>query len=324
MLRSTPAPDSMLNAPAKPDHIARLVRQRRVLEARSLLLQTIRAFFRERGFLEVETPVRVAAPANEDYIDAIPAGDAYLRTSPELHMKRLLAAGYARVFQIGPCFRAGEKGQRHLPGFTMLEWYRAEADYLDILADTIELLQSCSRALHGDTVFTTAGQVIDVGGPWQRLQVADACQQFAGVPPKKLLSQGTFDHVLVETIEPNLGKGRPTVLLDYPVELAALARPKPDNPTVAERWELYIAGLELANAFSELTDPEEQARRFAASAELRQRQGRTAYPVDQPFMDALASGLPASGGIALGVDRLLMVLLDLACINDAVAFVGPE
>jgi len=298
------------NVPAKRD----------ILAVRSRLLRLIRRFFYERNAIEVETPVRVRAPALEEYIDAEPSGDAYLRTSPELHMKRLMAAGHGHIFQIGPCFRKGESGRLHHPEFTMLEWYRAGADYRDILDETRSLVRSVARGLLGGCAFEYGGTPVDLDADWQVITVADAFAEYAKADVASALRSDRFHALLVEKIEPRLGIGRPSVLIDYPIELAALARSKPAHPTVAERWELYIAGVELANAFSELTDAGEQRRRFADCAAFRRKTGNAAYPLDESFMQALSDGMPNTAGCALGVDRLMMVLTGADDIGDVVAF----
>ena len=305
---------------AKPDDQTRLRELLPVLVHRQSLLGAIRGFFLSRGYLEVQTPVRIPAPALEDYIDAEPAGEQFLRTSPELHMKRLLAAGCTRLFQLGPCFRRGEEGRRHLPEFTMLEWYRAPADYRDILADTVGLLCCAAAAVVGGTRLLYGGSEVDVEAPWEELTVDEAFSRHTRTTATQAVEAGEFERLLADSVEPHLGHGRPTVLFDYPLSLGGLARRKAGDPPRAERWELYVAGLELANAYSELTDAEEQRRRFAATAELRRRQGRPVYPMDQRFLDALDSGLPPCGGIALGVDRLLMVLCGAESLSDVVAF----
>lgn len=298
----------------------RLRRLRPTLELRAAAFAAIRVFFAERGFLAIETPVRLPAPALEDYIEAEPSGDHWLRTSPELHMKRLLAAGYERICQIGPCFRQGEQGRRHLPEFTMLEWYRLHADHEDILADTIALVRQVVQSVLGTLACPFRGQVIDFGGDWERLTVAEAFTRFAGRDLDEAIDRGEFEQVLVEQVEPHLGIGHPTVLGEYPLACSGLSRPIPGRPDRVERWELYAAGLELGNACSELTDPDEQAARFAACAELRRREGRPVYPVDEPFMAALRQGMPPAAGIAIGLDRLVMVLANLDDLAETVAF----
>ena len=266
----------------------RLRSLRAALALRSRILQAVRAYFLECDFLEVETPVRVAAPALELHIDAEPAGAGYLRTSPELHMKRLLAAGYERIFQIGPCFRRGERGALHHPEYTMLEWYRSDADYLDVLADTKAMLSRVAKTVHGALDMVYRGRPIDLA-TWERLDVDEAFLLHAGWSPLRAFDADRFDLDLVDCVEPALPPGNPAVLIDYPVEAGALARPKPSRPGVAERWELYIGGLELANAYSELTDAEEQERRFADCASRRRTLGREVYPVDRAFLPKTSS-----------------------------------
>ena len=301
--------------------LARIRMRRKLgnLELRSRVLQAIRAFVADRDFVEMETPVRVRAPALEQHIDAEPSGDAYLRTSPELHMKRLVAAGAERIYQMGPCFRRGERGDLHHPEFTMLEWFRAHADYTDILVDAKSLILHVARAVTGSDEITYQGRRIDLVR-WERLLVDEAFLLNAGWSPVAGYDGDRFDLDLVEKVEPALPGDVPVVLSDYPAAAAALARRKPSDERVAERWELYIGGLELANAYSELTDAGEQAERFQACAAQREAAGREVYPVDEAFLEALAAGLPPCGGIALGVDRLVMLLADAATLDEVVAF----
>jgi lysyl-tRNA synthetase class 2 len=298
----------------------RLERLRPVLELRAGMYAVIHTFFHDRQFLAVDTPVRLPAPALEDYIEAEPAGEQWLRTSPELHMKRLLAAGYERIYQVGPCFRQGERGRSHLPEFTMLEWYRLHADHEAILADTVELLQSVLQATKGSLACQFRRQEIDFGSPWERVTVEQAFQRYAQRDVDQAIAAGEFEEVLVTQVEPHLGNGRPTVLEEYPLACSGLSRPIADRPNRVERWELYVAGLELGNACSELTDPEEQAARFAACADLRRAEGRPVYPIDEPFMAALRAGMPPAAGIAIGLDRLVLILADLDDLADTVAF----
>lgn len=290
------------------------------LRLRSNALQAIRGFFLSREFVEVDTPIRLPAPALEEFIDAVPSGDWYLRTSPELHMKRLLVSGMPRIFQMGPCFRHGERGAHHSPEFTMLEWYRTDADYEDILSDTEALIREVSRSVLGSSVLTFDGSDIDVDLPWERITVADAFQRYAGWNPLNGFDGDRFDLDLVNKVEPALPRDRGVVLVDYPAEVAALARRSASDPRVAERWELYLGGIELANAFSELTDAAEQRRRFEACAAERAAAGREVYPLDRPFLDALEKGLPPSGGIALGVDRLVMLLANAPALRSVIPF----
>jgi lysyl-tRNA synthetase class 2 len=290
---------------------ARLRALRPALELRSRVLSAIRAFFLDRDFLEVETPVRLPTPALERHIDAEPSGAGFLRTSPELHMKRLLAAGHERLFQMGPCFRKGERGARHHPEYTMLEWYRANADYLEILRDTTDLLA---------TLAPLAPQSSTINHSPLTIRVRDAFLQHAGWDPVAAYDADRFERDLVARVEPALPRDRPVVLMDYPAPAAALSRRKPGDAAVAERWELYLDGVEIANAFSELTDAAEQRARFKAWAEERRAAGCEVYPLDEAFLAALETGLPPSGGIALGVDRLVMVLAGATSLDAVIAF----
>lgn len=315
----------MPNGSAKPDAGNRLKRLRRALEARHRLTAEMRAFFGERDFLEVETPVRLQSPAMEDHIEAEPSGSWYLRTSPELQMKRLLAAGYPRVYQVGPCFRRGERGRFHLPEFSMLEWYRSQADCNAILDDTRALLKRVVPAVTGRSGLRFRGHDIALESPWQDMSVDEAFERFSpGISVDDAVAGGTFETVLVEHIEPHLGYEVPAVLRNFPLALSGLARRCRGRPDRAERWELYLAGVEIANAYSELNDPVEQASRFEASATLRRAQGREVYPLDAHFMTALQEGMPPAGGIALGVDRLLMVLLNASSMHEVVPFPPEE
>lgn len=283
------------------------------------MLRAIRGFFLDNGFIEVETPVLVDFPALELNIDAERTSAGYLRTSPELAMKKMLAAGYERIFEVGPCFRRGERGSLHNPEYTMLEWYRAHAGYMDVLADARTLICRIAQDVLGSTRITHAGNDIELDGEWQTMTVAEAYTRFAGWNPVAEFDQERFDLDLVSKVEPALSRSRPVVLMDYPADVAALARLKPDNEAVAERWELYVGGVELANAFGELTDADEQRARFETCSLERRSQGREAYAIDEEFMEALEE-MPASAGVALGIDRLLMLLTDSRSLDDVLPF----
>ncbi|MBQ6338400.1 MAG: EF-P lysine aminoacylase GenX [Kiritimatiellae bacterium] len=272
------------------------------LKVRAGVLRTIRAFFDARGFVEVETPTRIPAPAPEPHIDCPASGDWFLRASPELQMKKLLAAGLPRLYQIGPCFREGERGRRHSPEFTMLEWYRAEADYTDIARDMEELVRAILWARGSAPL------------PFARLTVREAYIRWAGWDPVEDWNQDRFDFDMATKIEPNLPKG-PLFLTDYPAPAASLARLRADDPRVAERWELYVDGMEIANAFTELTDSVEQRKRFEAARAERRVLGEADYPLDEDFLSALAR-MPPAGGVALGVDRLVMLACGAASIDE--------
>jgi lysyl-tRNA synthetase class 2 len=295
-----------------------LTKKHATLEKRARILQKIRAFFIKSNFLEVETPLRIPANAPEQYIDAVSSDAWFLQTSPELCMKRLLAAGYERIFQISHCWRSGERGRFHLPEYTMLEWYRSHCDYLSLMDDCERLLLS----LTDQTELNWQGQKIDLSPPWPRITVTEAFARYAPIDLEQALATQTFDEHMALSIEPQLPKTRPVFLCEYPCQHAALARLKPTDNHVAERFELYIGGLELANAFSELNDAHEQRARFTAEEQARRTAGKPFYPSPEPFLNELEL-LPDSAGIALGIDRLIMLLCDLSTIDDCVCFT-PE
>ncbi len=295
-----------------------LAGKRYTLEKRARIIQQIRAFFIEKNFLEIETPQRIPANAPELHIDAIPSTDWFLQTSPELCMKRLLAAGYDKLFQICRCWRAAERGKKHLPEYTMLEWYRSHCDYHQLMRDCEALFLH----LAPEQQLSWQGEMIDLSPPWPRITIAEAFSQFSSIPLETALATDEFDVVMALEIEPKLPIHRPTFLIEYPEKHAALARKKPADPLVAERFELYIGGLELANAFSELTDPTEQQQRFTKEEQQRQKAGKTPYPTPSPFLRELAT-LPPSAGIALGIDRLIMLFCDQKIIDNVVCFT-PE
>jgi lysyl-tRNA synthetase class 2 len=298
----------------------RLVNCRPVVALKSGLLSSIRDFFHAHGYLEVETPVVVPTPALELHIDACRAGRDFLRTSPELHMKRLLCAGYERIFQVGPCFRAGERGNLHNPEFTMLEWYRAKADYMDILDETRELLLHCAHKCLGRTWIDKNGVRINLSAEWQIFSVAGLFEKYAGWNPAVNFDEKRFEADLLSRVEPRLPKDRPVILMDYPAELAALARLKKDDRRLAERWELYLGGIEIANAFSELTDASEQRKRFEDCARKRAVMGAEAYEPDAEFLAALEDGMPECAGIAIGIDRLVMIFAGNDSLDQVIPF----
>lgn len=300
-----------------------LSRKKEALAARAEIIREIRRFFYEEGYLEVDTPLRIPAPAPESHIDAIPSGEWFLQTSPELAMKRLLAAGYGRIYQICKCWRDGERGRRHLPEFTMLEWYRADSDYYDLMDDCEALIGRVAAALGSGNKLNFQGHEIDLQGKWERITVAEAFRRYTRQSMGEALQCGLFDELMVEEIEPRLGLTAPVFIHDYPASRGALARLKANDPDVAERFELYIGGLELANAFTELTDPVEQRTRFIREQEYRLSIGKENYSMPEKFLDELPN-MPASAGIALGLDRLVMVLLDTSSIDQVVAFTPEE
>ena len=290
------------------------------LELRSRVIRAVRAYFEGEGFLEVQTPILTRCPAPEAHIDAVATADCgFLVTSPELYMKRLLASGLERIFQITPVFRAGELGRLHHPEFTLLEWYRLGSDYVQLQWDCRSLLRQVCDAVGRSTAFHYAGRELWVNGPWERLTVRDAFSRYAGWEPGSEVSQDRFDVDLVEKVEPRLGFPSPTILCDYPADQAALARLKPGDSAVAERFELYWAGIELANGFSELTDPVEQRERFEKTLKLRREAGHSPYPMPEVFLESL-NQLPPCAGIALGIDRLVLILAGESHLDRVVAF----
>ncbi len=326
-------------------------RHRGNLILRGKIIQAIRRFFAEEGFVEIETPYLVPSPGMEPHLVALetnvqtPDGEKkkiYLHTSPEYCMKKLLAQGWDRIFQICRVFRDEEVSRTHQVEFTMLEWYRAHADYRKIMEDCEGLLDFLSREILKGPELIYQGKKIDLAPPAERLSVAGAMERYGKVNIEKnydgpsLLEEAKaggfrfdpgayysfeeiFFKVFLEAVEPRLGAPKPTILYDYPTSMGALARLKPENPSWAERFELYVAGLELANAFSELIDPVEQRKRFESEQRLRAALQKPLYPIDEELLAAL-SRMPPSAGIALGVDRLVMLFCDAPAIQDVLAF----
>jgi len=289
-------------------------------------VQATRAFFEAKGFLEVETPLVVPSPGLDLHLDALEVHGAgpprWLVTSPEYQMKRLLAAGHARLFQTCKCFRRGERGSRHEPEFTMLEWYRAFASSGDVMADTEALVEWVVRAIHGSTLLPPRDErTVDVRRPWERLTVREALERYAGERLDELVvDEERFFRALVEKVEPELGRTRPVWLVGWPRSMASLARIDPEDPTVADRFEAYVAGMELCNGFGELVDPQEQRARLERDQETRRARGLPVYPIDERFLAALEEGIPPSAGNALGLDRLAMLVTGATDIADIVAF----
>jgi lysyl-tRNA synthetase class 2 len=309
---------------------------RAALEARGQIVRAVRAWFEAEGFVEVETPARVRSPGQEVHLDAFPAGDGHwLITSPEYHLKKLVARGLPRIYEIARCWRAEESGPHHRTEFTMLEWYRANAPLEALAADCEALVQ---------VAFQAAGRAPSAVGsrPFARTTVRELFATHAGISlagdesaealraaaEKAGVAVGTatawddiFYQVFLDRIEPVLAKSGPTFVLDWPAPLGALARPHPLDPRIVERFELYAGGLELANAFGELTDPLEQRRRFVEEAGLRAARGKQVYPIDEALLEALPR-MPPTAGIALGLDRLVMLALGARDISDVMPFDG--
>ena len=320
------------------------------LAARGAVTRAIRAWFDEQGFTEVETAILQVSPGNETHLHApcteLVASDGaratrYLRTSPEFACKKLLAAGETRIFEFARVFRDRERGRLHLPEFTMLEWYRANAAYDAVMADTVVLVAHAAQAT-GIGQFSFRGRTADPFAEPELLTVAQAFERFAGIDLLATIDGGEgdrtkfasaadakvrittddtwsdiFSKILVEYVEPNLGQGRLTLLYEYPLPEAALARVASSDPRVAERFEVYACGVELANGFGELTDAAEQRRRFTQAMDEKQRRYGERYPLDEDFLAAVAC-MPEASGVALGFDRLVMLASGAASVDQVV------
>jgi elongation factor P--(R)-beta-lysine ligase len=320
------------------------------LAARGAITRAARAWFDEQGFTEVETAILQVSPGNETHLHAPrvdltgPDGGRvarYLRTSPEFACKKLLAAGEAKIFEFARVFRDRERGRLHLPEFTMLEWYRANSAYDAVMADTVVLIAHAAQAT-GIGLFSFRGQTADPFAEPELLTVAQAFERFAGIDVLATVVDGEgdrtklaaaaaakvrittddtwsdiFSKILVEFVEPNLGQGRLTLLYEYPLPEAALARAASTDPRVAERFEIYACGVELANGFGELTDAAEQRRRFGLAMDEKQRRYGERYPLDEDFLAAVAC-MPEASGVALGFDRLVMLASGATSVDQVV------
>lgn len=322
------------------------------LEKRAAIIAATRAYFAGQAFAEVETPCLQVSPGLEPHLKAFatafddpwggPRMPLYLHTSPEFTMKKLLVAGMERIYQLAHVFRNSERSDTHHPEFTMLEWYRAGASIEALMDDTEALVRAAAQAGKATHLFHK-GMIADPFRPWRRLSVAEAFFDYCDMdvlatapdpwnPDTKLIKcyakrlgisvsesdrwDDVFFKIMMDRIEPHLGKGVPVILHSYPVSMAALARPSPTDPRVAERFEAYACGVELANAFGELTDPAEQRRRFTADMDLKEALYGERYPIDEDFLAALAAGMPASSGAALGFDRLVMLVAGADTIDE--------
>jgi lysyl-tRNA synthetase class 2 len=314
------------------------------LVARGRIREAIRRALTDEGFTEVEAAALQVSPGNEAHLHAFrteaighdgASQPLYLHTSPEFAAKTLLAAGETKIFEFARVFRNRERGALHHPEFVMLEWYRAGAPYETVMDDCVRFVRLAAEAA-GASSFAFRGRAADPFAEPERLTLAEAFDRYAGIDLLAVLDHrdalagaagvrtaaddtwaDIFSRVLVEKIEPNLGLGRPTILCEYPASEAALARPKPADPRVAERFELYVCGVELANAFAELTDPDEQRRRFEAEMDEKERLYGERYPIDEAFLAALARMPPASGS-ALGFDRLVMLATGAQRIDEVI------
>jgi lysyl-tRNA synthetase class 2 len=324
--------------------------RRGFLLARGAIARATRAWFEAQGFVEVETGILQVSPGNETHLHAPKTelidrdGERlkrYLRTSPEFACKKLLAAGEEQIFEFARVFRDRERGDLHLPEFTMLEWYRADAGYEAVITDAIVVIAHAAQAT-GAKQFAFRGLIADPFADPEMLTVAAAFRTFAGIDLLATISgnigdrselaaaardkirisdddtwSDIFSKLLVEHVEPHLGQGRLTVLFEYPSPEAALARATGHDPRVAERFEIYACGVELANGFGELTDANEQRRRFTQDMNEKQRRYGERYPLDEEFLEAVAA-MPDASGVALGFDRLVMLASGATRIDQVV------
>jgi lysyl-tRNA synthetase class 2 len=311
------------------------------LRARAEAMRAVRRFFESRDYLEVETPLRVPSPGLDLHLDAFAieephgAPPRFLITSPEYQMKRLLSEGMSKIFQICRCFRRGEVGPRHNPEFTMLEWYRAPCAFEALIEETESLIVDVAIALRGSATlhvrdaFAGVDRVVTLDPPFERLPIARAFARHSSLSEAEALAlalsgraddEARFYRVLVEEVEPALALGPPVVLVDYPVTQASLARKKPGDPRLAERFELFVGGVELCNGFGELVDAREQRARFEADQRARAVAGKPVYPIDERFLDAMERGLPECAGNALGLDRLILLAVGAASLDEVCAF----
>ncbi len=319
------------------------------LRIRQKMMKVMRTWFEDQGFDEVETPCLQVSPCVEVHMRAFKTilepmkwgqkgQERWLHTSPEFAMKKLLVGGMEKIFQFAHVFRNGETTERHQPEFTLLEWYRAHASYEQLMNDCAALLRCAGACGHSMTVQWQGVECV-LDAPLERITVAEAFDRYCGIDLLSVLPEETesfaakakekgfrvadddrwediFFRLMLDYIEPNLGKGRPTVLCEYPLSQAILSRPKAADGRVAERFELYVSGLELANGFGELTDAGLQRARFEADMDLRQQLYGERFPIDGDFLKALETGMPASSGIAMGVDRLAMLITGAQHISD--------
>jgi elongation factor P--(R)-beta-lysine ligase len=322
---------------------------------REKVLKAIRIFFEQQSFHEVETPLLLAKPAAESYVEVFETTlldrfrnpyKGFLSTSPEVALKKLLVAGIGNCYSLTKSFRNMETfSNTHNPEFTILEWYRVQADYKDIMNDCEQLMRMIHSYIYGDKPLIYQGKIIDIQQPWERLTMKQAFKKFANIEFDEFLNEDNakiiasqkgyqveshntweelYNQIFLNEVEPFLGKGTPTILYEFPGSMAALSKRKPDDPRYAERFEFYIEGLELGDCYSELSDPKEQENRFQEELKEIKRLGKTSYDYDKDFIHALESGLPSCSGIAVGVDRLIMLFANTTNIRDTLFFPAEE
>ncbi len=325
------------------------------LHKREHIVDAIRSFFKADGFLEIDSPLMVKSPGMEPYLEVFETTlidsdaqqkRAFLLTSPEYALKKLLVAGIPKLFSICKSFRNGEGlSRKHNPEFTIMEWYRTNASYLEIMQDCEDMFAHISKALGGTEKWEYQGKTYDLSTPWERISVSEAFQKYCGVDTDtlldetKLLEAGKkrgfsvddsttweqiYNQFFLNDIEPHFGVDRPTIIYDFPASQASLSKKKESDPRFAERFEFYIAGIEMGNAFSELTDADEQLRRFQLERAEREQLGKTMYDIDMDYIEAIKAGLPPTGGIAVGIDRVAMFFADAPSIEDVLVFPARE
>lgn len=323
---------------------------------REKVIDAIREYFKTRGFHEAEVPLLLPAPSTEPFLEVFQTElkddqgnkwQAFLPSSPEFALKKLLSAGSGSVFTITKSFRNGEgRSSRHNPEFTILEWYRTPGDYMDVARDFEGLMRAINFATSQQTnKLTYQNKKYDLSSPWERISVAEAFKKYAGIDTETMLDskrltaygkqhgyqvteqttwEEIWNQIIANEIEPMLGQTGPTILYDYPVAQAALSKRKVSDPRFAERFEVFMGGLELGNCFSELTEWREQEARCLADLSERKVMGRTEFPMDSDFIEALKMGMPETGGIAVGVDRLVALFADTPDIADTMFFPVEE
>ncbi len=319
---------------------------------RERVIKKVRSFFDQQGFHEVETPILIEHPPAESYLEVFETtvldrqrnpSKVYLSTSPEVALKKLLVAGIGNCYSITKSFRNMEtQSNLHNPEFTILEWYRVGVDYKDIMRDCENLFLHIAE---GNSTLQFQGKTIDISPPWERITIKDAFLRWADVDFEAFLEENNardiakrkgytvsgdnsweelYNQIFLNEIEPRLGYPKPTIVYEFPGSMGALARKKPDDPRYAERFEFYIAGLELGDCYRELTDPVEQEDRFKKELEAIRWQGKTVYEYDHDFIDALREGLPECSGIAVGLDRVIMLFANVSRIQDTLFFPWGE
>jgi lysyl-tRNA synthetase class 2 len=293
------------------------------LVKRARILNLLRRVMESRGYLEVETPLRVRTPGTDVNLDAFASEDRYLITSPEFHMKRLLADGFPKIYQICRCFRKGERTPLHNPEFTMLEFYAAGFSLAELIAELEGIIVEVAESVKVSTV-RYQGVGCDLQPPWDRLSVDEAFRCWAGWSPLEAFDEDRFYFDLVDKVDRHLGRDKPLFLYGYPAPLAMLAKRDSNDPRAALRFELYMAGVEIANAFEELTDPVEQRARFEEDLRRRKEQGKPLYPIDDKLLEALPKMPLVTSGVAVGLDRLVMLMVGAQSVDEVMAFVEED